>query len=76
MAIKQPLINLAEQLAELRRLTAKPAPVRIFLDKGGLKRARATRVPADSLALAIVGAAEQGIVGAGVQTAVGEAATA
>jgi len=79
MAIKQPLINSEERLAGLRRLTAKPAPVRIFLDREGLKRARATRVPVGSPALAIAEVAVRAIVETAVQaaqTAVGEAATA
>jgi hypothetical protein len=71
MAIEKLLINSEGQLAGLRRLTAKPAPARIFRGRAtGRKPAPATRVPADSPALAIVEAAEQAIVEAAVQTAV------
>ena len=49
MAIKQPLINMEEQLAGLRRLTAKPVPARIFLSKAtDHKQARATLVRGDN----------------------------
>lgn len=73
MAIKQPLINSEEQRAGLRRLTAKPVPVRIFLDRAmGRKRVRAMRVRADSPALVIAEAAEQ----AAVETAAVGVATA
>jgi hypothetical protein len=74
MAIEKPLINSEEQLAGLQRLTAKPAPVRIFLDRAtGRKPAPATWVRAGNRpALGIVEAAVQ----AGVQAAVGGAATA
>jgi hypothetical protein len=76
MAIEKPLINSEEQLAELRRLTAKLVPVKIFPGRAtGRKRARATQVRAGSPALAIVEAAEQVIVEA-VQTAAVGAATA
>jgi hypothetical protein len=73
MAIEKPLINSEEQLAGLRRLTAKPAPVKIFLGRAtGRKRARATGVRADKRPA-------QGIVEAAVQAAraaLGEAVTA
>jgi hypothetical protein len=73
MAIEKPPINSEGRLAGLRRLTAKPAPVRIFLDKAaGRKRARATGVRAGKRpALEIV----QGAAQAGVQAAAGVAET-
>jgi hypothetical protein len=44
MAIEKPLINSEAQLAELQRLTAKLAPVRMFLGRAtGRKRVRAMR---------------------------------